>query len=122
MFSGNASFPMAFGIPNTEPLNYNLSSLSSSLISPLTSSEEPQRTSYYHQKPRNGLKYTTDNPRLTLRQRQFYEENGFVVIPKLVPEDLLDHCRDRFLDIVDGKVAKGGITMMRDVSLKVISF
>ena len=43
-----------------------------------------------------------------------------MVIPKLVPEDLLDHCRDRFIDIVDGKVAKGGITMMRDVSLKVI--
>ena len=48
-----------------------------------------------------------DHPRLTLRQRQFYEENGFLVIPKLVPEDLLDHCRKRFLDLVDGRVPKG---------------
>ena len=117
MYSRNAPFPMACGIPNTEPLSYNLSSLATG-ITPIL--DGPQRTSYYHQKPRNTFKFTTDNPRLTTRQRQFYEENGFVVIPKLVPEDLLDHCRDRFIDIVDGKVAKGGITMMRDVSLKVI--
>ena len=122
MYSRNAPFPMACGIPNTEPLNYNLSSLATTSIAPLPNVDEgrPQRTSYYHPKPRNTFKFTTDNPRLTTRQRQFYEENGFVVIPKLVPEDLLDHCRERFLDIVDGKVAKGGITMMRDVSLKVI--
>ena len=117
MYSRNAPFPMACGIPNTEPLSYNLSSLATG-ITPIL--DGPQRTSYYHQKLRNTFKFTTDNPRLTTRQRQFYEENGFVVIPKLVPEDLLDHCRDRFIDIVDGKVAKGGITMMRDVSLKVI--
>ena len=42
-----------------------------------------------------------------MKQRQFFEENGFVVIPKLVPEDLLDHCQERFLDIVSGKVNKG---------------
>ena len=120
MYSRNAPFPMACGIPNTEPLNYNLSSLATSIAPLPTNLEGPQRTSYYHPKPRSTFKFTTDNPRLTTRQRQFYEENGFVVIPKLVPEDLLDHCRERFLDIVDGKVAKGGITMMRDVSLKVI--
>jgi len=118
MYSRNAPFPMACGIPNTEPLNYNLSSFATSIAPLPTNLEGPQRTSYYHPKPRSTFKFTTDNPRLTTRQRQFYEENGFVVIPKLVPEDLLDHCRERFLDIVDGKVAKGGITMMRDVSLK----
>ena len=122
MYSRNAPFPMACGIPNTEPLNYNLSSLATSIAPLPTNLEGPQRTSYYHPKPRSTFKFTTDNPRLTTRQRQFYEENGFVVIPKLVPEDLLDHCRERFLDIVDGKVAKGGITMMRDVSLKVNFF
>lgn len=44
---------------------------------------------------------------LSPEQRTFYEENGFLVIPKLVEEALLDECRDRFLDIVDGRVEKG---------------
>merc|ERR1711976_520278 len=81
MYSRNAPFPMACGIPNTEPLSYNLSSLATG-VTPIL--DTPQRTSYYHQKPRNTFKFTTDNPRLTTRQRQFYEENGFVVIPKFV--------------------------------------
>ena len=72
-----------------------------------TSTTEPSRVNYYHPKPRKDFEFTVDHPRLTLRQRQFYEENGFLVIPKLVPEDLLDHCRKRFLDLVDGRVPKG---------------
>ena len=45
--------------------------------------------------------------RLSQKQRQFYDENGFIVIPKLVSEQLLDQCRDRFLDIINGRVEKG---------------
>ena len=39
------------------------------------------------------FKYTLDSPRLTREQRQFYEENGFLVIKKLVPEDKLQKYR-----------------------------
>jgi len=120
MYPGNAPFPLAFGIPNTEPLSYSTSGLTTMDISsfPTSSTEEDSTINYYQQKPQKDFEYTIDHPRLTLRQREFYEENGFLVIPKLVPEDVLDHCAQRFLDLVDGKVAKGGITMMRDVSLK----
>ncbi len=65
------------------------------------------RVPYYHPRQKPAFEYTQDNPRLTLKQREFYEKNGFLVIPNLVPEDLLDHCQQRFLDIVDGRVAKG---------------
>lgn len=33
------------------------------------------------------------NNKLSNEQRRFYEENGFLVIPKLVDEELLEHCR-----------------------------
>ena len=55
---------------------------------------------------------------LSTKQREFYETNGFLVIPGLVPADLLDECRQRFLDIVDGVVDAGAILRMKDLSLK----
>ena len=76
-------------------------------VTTATDPTEPSKANYYHPKPQKDFEFTMDHPRLTLRQRQFYEENGFLVIPKLVPEDLLDHCRERFLDLVDGRVPKG---------------
>ena len=101
---------MSFGIPDTEPLSYDLSSYAptsagytTNNIGPL----EPEKVPYYHPKPKRDLEYSLNNPRLSMKQRQFFEENGFVVIPKLVPEDLLDHCQERFLHIVSGKVNKG---------------
>ena len=57
---------------------------------------------------RDRFRYTINsNGILNDRQRQFYEENGFLVIPNLVKNDLIDECQQRFLDIVDGKVEKG---------------
>jgi len=67
----------------------------------------------------NRFRYTMNsNGILNERQRQFYEENGFLVIPKLISDEIIDDCQKRFLDIIDGHVPKGGITMMKDVSLK----
>ena len=37
--------------------------------------------------------YTLDNPLLTLEQRQFYEDNGFIVVKNLVDHKLLDACK-----------------------------
>ena len=38
-------------------------------------------------------RYTLDSTKLSLEQRSFYEENGFIVIKKLVDEKLLDACK-----------------------------
>ena len=77
------------------------------VISGVNEYTEDSTANYYHPKPQKDFEFTIDHPRLTLKQREFYEENGFLVIPKLVPEDLLDHCANRFLDLVDGRVPKG---------------
>ena len=41
------------------------------------------------------FKYTVDETsgKLNKRQREFYEENGFIVIPNLVSEELIDECK-----------------------------
>ena len=58
--------------------------------------------------PSDQFRYTVNkNGMLNQRQQQFYEENGFVVIPGLVAHDLIDECRDRFLDLIDGNVERG---------------
>nr|XP_045596155.1 phytanoyl-CoA dioxygenase, peroxisomal-like isoform X1 [Procambarus clarkii] len=68
----------------------------------------------------DGVKfqYTLDNTRLTPAQRAFYEENGFLVIPNLVPHDKIDQWKERFLDLVEGRVESHGMTKMKDISLR----
>ena len=56
--------------------------------------------------------------KLTQRQREFYEENGFLVIPNLIPDELIDESRNRFLDLVNKKAEAGSILLMKDLSLK----
>lgn len=65
-----------------------------------------------------GLQYSLDHGRLTPEQRQHFEEHGFIVVKKLVPDQLLDQFRTRFLDIVDGRVPKSQMTMMKDIALR----
>lgn len=66
------------------------------------------------------FKYTLDPapgqpPVFTPAQRAFYEENGFIVIRKLVPEVDLDVYRARFHDLCDGLVERSPMmTLMRD--------
>ena len=61
---------------------------------------------------------STSQGKLSPKQREFYEENGFLVVPNLVDHKLIDDCRQRFLDIVDGVVDAGAILKMKDLSLK----
>lgn len=63
------------------------------------------------------FRYTRDNPKLSTEQRIFYEENGYLLIKKLMDEQFLDNCKQRFLDLCDKKVPWGSLTMMKDVSL-----
>lgn len=56
---------------------------------------------------------------LSDEQRQFYEDNGFVVIPKLFSSDELDVFRRRLNDIAECKVERvPTMTVMRDISQK----
>jgi len=64
------------------------------------------------------LRYTRDNGRLSPEQRRHYEQHGFLVVRGLVPPALLDTCRERFLSVVEGKVDRGQMTLMRDISLR----
>ncbi|KAF7996023.1 hypothetical protein HCN44_009061 [Aphidius gifuensis] len=67
----------------------------------------------------NGeLILTKNNGKLTIDQRKFYENNGYLVIPKLISQKLLDDCSQRFDDYADGKIEKGSITVMRDIADK----
>jgi len=63
------------------------------------------------------FRFTLDNPRLTVEQREFYEENGYIVFRNLIPHHQLDLYGKRFKDICTGTVDKGRIILMKDVSL-----
>lgn len=43
------------------------------------------------------LRYTKDMLTLTMKQRLFYEKNGYLVFPRLVPQDVLDKCNQRYI-------------------------
>jgi len=65
------------------------------------------------------FKYTRDgiNQKLTNEQRLFYEKNGYIVIKKLVDDQLLNRYRERFIDLCEGKVQSFGVTIMKDIAL-----
>lgn len=52
----------------------------------------------------SNFRFTLDNTFLTLSQRQFYEDNGFLVIRRLVPQEQLEIYRERFRKICCGDV------------------
>ncbi|XP_043484624.1 phytanoyl-CoA dioxygenase, peroxisomal-like [Leptopilina heterotoma] len=58
---------------------------------------------------------TRDNGKLSLGQRIFYEENGFILFPRLMPMDVLKKCDQRFEEIASGKIPKGTMIVMKDV-------
>ncbi|XP_021926899.1 phytanoyl-CoA dioxygenase, peroxisomal-like isoform X1 [Zootermopsis nevadensis] len=68
--------------------------------------------------PTEHFRYTTNNPLLSSSQRKFYEENGYIVIPRLVEEKLIEELCKRFVDVCEGRVPRGNMTLMKDISLK----
>lgn len=46
---------------------------------------------YYFRYPQK-FKYTKNSAFLTDEQRQFYEDNGFIVFKKLISDEILDQC------------------------------
>jgi len=69
------------------------------------------------------FKYTVDPspgepPILSQAQREFYEENGYLVFRRLVPVDELDVYRRHFNDICEGRAPRSTMmTVMKDVAL-----
>ncbi|XP_070357115.1 phytanoyl-CoA dioxygenase, peroxisomal isoform X4 [Equus asinus] len=61
--------------------------------------------------------YTQDNSVLTLQQRKFYEENGFLVIKKLVSDGDIERFRNEFERICRKEVKPMGLMVMRDVTI-----
>ncbi|KAL8603369.1 hypothetical protein ACOMHN_039732 [Nucella lapillus] len=69
------------------------------------------------------FKYTVDTPSvLSQEQRQFFDDNGFIVIRGLVPQHKLDNYRKRFGEICRGDVKPPGMTVMRDVAISKSEF
>lgn len=64
-----------------------------------------------------SFRYTLDNPVLSYEQRNFYEDNGYIVIRNLVPKEKLDVYRERFEQICRREVEIPGLTIMRDVAI-----
>ena len=52
------------------------------------------------------FRYTTSKGCLTLEQRQFYEENGYIVIRNFLKHEDIDRWVARFKEYCDKKVPK----------------
>ncbi|XP_048223550.1 phytanoyl-CoA dioxygenase, peroxisomal-like [Perognathus longimembris pacificus] len=63
------------------------------------------------------FQFTLDNTILSLEQRQFYEENGFLVIKNLVSDEDIQRFRDEFEKICRKEVKPDGLVVMKDVSI-----
>lgn len=64
-----------------------------------------------------NLVYTLDNDLLTTEQRQFYEENGFLVIKNLVSHKDIDDFREVFEKVCKKELTAPGMVVMRDVAI-----
>nr|AFK11165.1 Phytanoyl-CoA dioxygenase, peroxisomal precursor [Callorhinchus milii] len=68
------------------------------------------------------LHYTLEDGILSPQQRQFYEENGFLLIKNLVSEENLDLFRDEFEKICRKEFHVPGLMVMRDVAISKSEF
>lgn len=71
----------------------------------------------------SNFKYTRDQQcaefpdALTPEERQFYEDNGYLIKRGIVPEWLRNKMNGHFTDLVQGKAALGGMTLIRDLGM-----
>ncbi|XP_024068297.1 phytanoyl-CoA dioxygenase, peroxisomal [Terrapene carolina triunguis] len=61
--------------------------------------------------------YTLDNNLLTPEQRQFYDENGYLLIKNLVSGEDIERFRNEFAKICKKEVQVPGLIIMRDVAI-----
>jgi phytanoyl-CoA hydroxylase len=66
----------------------------------------------------NNYRYTLDNNVLTKEQRDFYEKNGFIVIPNLISDEKIEMYKKRFTVLCENpKERPASMTVMRDLDL-----
>ncbi|XP_006085869.1 phytanoyl-CoA dioxygenase, peroxisomal [Myotis lucifugus] len=63
------------------------------------------------------FQYTRDNNVLSLEQRKFYEENGFLVIKNLVSDADIERFRNEFERLCRQEVKPAGLMLMKDVTI-----
>nr|XP_051677485.1 phytanoyl-CoA dioxygenase, peroxisomal isoform X3 [Oryctolagus cuniculus] len=63
------------------------------------------------------FQYTLDNNVLSLEQRKFYEENGYLVIKNLVSHADIQRFRSEFERICRKEVRPAGLMVMKDVAI-----
>ncbi|XP_015679837.1 phytanoyl-CoA dioxygenase, peroxisomal [Protobothrops mucrosquamatus] len=63
------------------------------------------------------FRYTLDNSILTLEQRRFYEDNGYLLIKNLVADEDIDSFVEEFVKICRKEVEVPGITIMKDITI-----
>ncbi|XP_039213489.1 phytanoyl-CoA dioxygenase, peroxisomal [Crotalus tigris] len=63
------------------------------------------------------FRYTLDNSILTLEQRRFYEDNGYLLIKNLVADEDIDRFGEEFVKICRKEVEVPGITIMKDIAI-----
>ncbi|XP_070611124.1 phytanoyl-CoA dioxygenase, peroxisomal [Erythrolamprus reginae] len=63
------------------------------------------------------FRYTLENDTLTLEQRGFYEDNGYLLIKNLVADEDMERFREEFAKICRGEVKVPGIVIMKDVAI-----
>lgn len=59
---------------------------------------------------------TPGNSVLTTQQLQFYEDNGYLLVPKLVSHTVLDECHLHFIDLCKHKISPGNMWLMKELS------
>nr|XP_021153912.1 phytanoyl-CoA dioxygenase, peroxisomal isoform X1 [Columba livia] len=64
------------------------------------------------------FRYTLDNNVLTTEQRQFYEDNGYLLIKKLISDKDIERFRKEFIRICKKEVNPPGAMIMKDESLR----
>jgi len=62
--------------------------------------------------------YTQNCSLLSREQRQFYEDNGYIVIKNLVSDDIIEKCRSHFVDVCNGRSPAGGMFLMKEPTLR----
>ncbi|XP_022659970.1 phytanoyl-CoA dioxygenase, peroxisomal-like isoform X1 [Varroa destructor] len=78
----------------------------------------PRAPQSNQQRYASQFRFTLDHPKLSTEQRQFYEENGYMIVKGMFdPQDLQKFAK-RFDDIASGKVKIPGLTIMRDITVK----
>eukprot|EP00075_Anas_platyrhynchos_P027014 XP_027316267.1 phytanoyl-CoA dioxygenase, peroxisomal [Anas platyrhynchos] len=64
------------------------------------------------------FRYTLDNNVLTPEQRQFYEDNGYLLVKKLVSDEDIERFRKEFIRICRKEVSLPGAMIMKNTALK----